>query len=175
MTRMQVRLFSIPAGLGALLLAGGCAVRADRQDPSPEALLSWTVEVSLTVVAPDAPPFFHVGSEDRLRVVYDPRSIDPKTGTVRIIGVQHFLEGHWSEPAGQPGSDQSVLNVRERSIDYQRAVTHGTPILIALTPARWSAVYSHVDGHQIVGGPYVLEAAGPVTCNAASWRSKGDC
>ena len=163
------------SGCTVLLATGaGCLGAQQREARSPP-LLSWTINVTLEVLAPDAPPAFHAGSRDVLRVVYDPRDVDAVTGRVRILGLQHLLGGHWSEPGGQPASEQSVLNVRDRSLDFQRAVTHGTPILIALTPLHWSAVYSQADGHEIIGGPYVLDGAGPVACNATSRRSTGEC
>jgi len=115
------------------------------------------------------------GSHDRLRIVYDAAKVSVATGVVRILGLQHWTDGHWSPPASQPTSEQSLLNTRDRTVDFQRAVTHGTPILIALTPHRWSAVYSQEDGHQIIGGRYQLDPAGPTPCDVATWTASGEC
>ena len=163
------------SGCTVLLATGAGCLGARQHEAKPPTLVGWTINVTLEVLAPDAPPAWNAGGRDVLRVVYDPRDVDAVTARVRILGLQHLLGGHWSKPGGPPAREQSVLNVRDRSLDFQRAVTHGTPILIALTPLHWSAMYSKADGHEIIGGRYVLDEGGPVACNATGWRSTGEC
>lgn len=122
------------------------------------------------------PPFYTPGFEDHARIVYNPREVDPATGNVPILGLQHLINGQWSDPAGEPASDQSVFNVRTGAIDFQRAVVHGTPIVIVFTPLHYQAIYSQTDGHMIIGGPYQMDPAGPQPCNARTWYSEaGTC
>ena len=163
------------AACAVLLTASAGRLATQQQDTPLPTRVSSAITVTLAVVAPDAPPVFRAGSRDVLRVVYDPRDVDAETGRVRIRGLQNLLDSSWTAPGGQPASKQSALSVADRNIGFQRAVTHGAPILIALTPLHCSAVSSLADGHPIFGGPYVLDATGPVGCNATSWRSTGEC
>ena len=174
MTRRALTLAALLAP-GVAVLAISAAAAKPAHPAAPSRLVSWTIDITLEVVAADAPPVFHAGSHDRLRIVYDAAQVSSATGTVRILGLQHWMDGHWSSPASQPTSEQSILNVRDRTLDFQRTVTHGAPILIALTPLNWSAVYSQKDGHEIIGGRYELDPAGPVPCDARIWATTGEC
>jgi hypothetical protein len=138
-------------------------------------LVSWTVTITLDKVGADAPPIFHVGGKDVARIVYDPRRVDPLTGDVQIAGLQHLIGGAWSSPDAQPASDQSVFNVKTKTLDFQRAETHGAPIMIVFTPQRYGGVISQVDLHTLIGGPYEFDSAGPQPCNSETWRVDGTC
>jgi hypothetical protein len=138
-------------------------------------LVTWTVTITLDKVGADAPPVFEVGGKDLARIVYDPRRVDPVTGDVQIEGLQHFIGGAWSSPDAQPASTQSVFNVKTRTLDFQRAETHGAPIMIVFTPQRYGGVISQVDFHTLIGGPYEFDPNGPTACNAKTWRVDGTC
>jgi hypothetical protein len=168
------------AVLVALVPGGVIAAGSATADPRGTAhhhakLVAWTVTITLDQVAADAPPIFGVGGKDVARIVYDPRRVDPATGDVRIAGLQHFIGGAWSSPDAQPASDQSVFNVTTRTLDFQRAETHGTPIVIMFTPQRYGGIVSQLDLHTIIGGPYEFDPAGPTPCNAKTWYQDGTC
>ncbi len=162
----------LPALPRPALAAEGAAVTGVRCGSS---LAQWRLVMTLSVVAEDAPPDFKPGAKDVLRIVYDPCAVDPATDSVRLLGLQHLSGAAWSPPSAQPASDQSVFSLRDRAVDFQRTAVHGTPILIVFTPQHWGAVYSQADGHEIIGGHYAMDEAGPTACDAASWRRDGTC
>jgi hypothetical protein len=163
---MKLIRMALMVALTSAAIAGVASATADpdhRGDHGGQGskLVSWTVTIAIDRVSADAPPVFHVGGTDTARIVYDPRRVDPLTGDVRIEGLQHFVGGAWSSPDAQPASDQSVFNVTTRTLDFQRAETHGAPILIVFTPQHYGGVISQVDLHTLIGGPYTFDPAGP--------------
>jgi hypothetical protein len=176
---------SIKAGLAvgaaltlslAVALPAQAATRHHPHHPKPKVhLVSWTATVDIQVVAADAPPNYHVGTQDTLRIVYDANKVNKKTGDVQIAGLQHYINGAYSDPNGEPASNQSIFNVNTKKLDFQRAVVHGTPIVIIFTPAGWQSIMDQTDGHQIIGGPYTFAASGPTWCNAKTWYANGTC
>src|SRR4051812_37536940 len=173
----------VSAVLSTALIASGVGAKTDppanshaqngwhgkRHHGKPPQLVSWEATVDISVVGAGAPPIYHVGTQDKLRIVYDQNKVNKTTGDVRIAGLQHFIGGNWSSAAGEPASSQSIFNVNTKKLDFQRAAVHGTPIVIVFTPAGWQAIYDQVDGHMIIGGNYTFAAGGPVTCNAKTW------
>jgi hypothetical protein len=67
------------------------------------------------------------------------------------------------------------FNVNTKTLDFQRAETHGTPIIIMFTPRRYGGVVSQIDLHPIIGGPYEFDPSGPAPCNSKSWQESGTC
>src|SRR4051795_12550697 len=98
------------AVLSTALIASGVGAKTDppakshagngwhgkRHHGKPPQLVSWEATVDVSVVGAGAPPFYHIGTQDKLRIVYDQNKVNKTTGDVRIAGLQHFIGGAWS-------------------------------------------------------------------------------
>lgn len=72
-------------------------------------------------------------------------------------------------------SNLSTFNVKSRTLNYQVAVTHGTPIVLVYTPLGFTGIYGQSDGSMLEGGRYTFDPAGPQPCRARTWYQSGTC
>jgi hypothetical protein len=76
-----------------------------------------------------------VGDTDKVRIVYDANTVDPKTHRVALLNFQHFINGKYL-----PGSPNRVmmpvtdgwldLGSQPYTVHFKAAVVHGVPIVI---------------------------------------------
>ncbi len=116
----------------ALLLAFG-AIQCAAGTARLPAITMLNMTVRLDEVAPGQPG--KVGAVDRLRIVYDASAIDPKTGRVKLLNLQHFTGGRYSPPAPdstQMPTDDAWLDTSSTPLrlHYKASVIHGQPIII---------------------------------------------
>jgi hypothetical protein len=112
------------------LLEFDCGAQAAAAAP---AITMLNMTVTLDEVAPGQPG--KIGGVDRLRIVYDANAVDPKTRRVKLLNLQHFMDGRYSPPspdsAAMPMDDSWLdMTVIPYRLHYRASVVHGRPIII---------------------------------------------
>ena len=123
--------------------------------PAWAQLTTLDVEVTIDQInSADAPPTYHAGTVDHVRIAYDTRRVDPKTHRVALASLAHFINGKWMP--GTP-ADASALDMSREPyrLDFAASVVHGQPIVILFEAlSSRMAILSRPDLHVIVAGSY---------------------
>jgi uncharacterized protein GlcG (DUF336 family) len=133
--------------IGAIGVSGAAGVPFGHQDEAcaqaglrkiqhnlaAPAMTMLNMRVTLQEVAPGQ--HSKVGDVDQVRLVYDANDIDPKTKRVKLINMQHFINGKWSpapvDPVFMP-TDDAWLDTGSLPyrLHFKASVVHGEPIII---------------------------------------------
>jgi hypothetical protein len=111
-------------------------LEASAQAPAPatSTIVALNVAGIINYVGPTQEGF-RVGGHEKLRIVYDEAEIDPKTHHVKLLNMQHFINGHY-EPAHpdarfMPMNDAWIdLSSQPYRYHYVASVFHGRAIII---------------------------------------------
>jgi hypothetical protein len=133
----------------------------------PPAYVMHDMDVAIDQVAPGERT--RVGDHDKIRVVYDDSTIDPKTRRVKLLNMQHFIGGRYQpahpDPVFMPMGDAWLdLSVSPYAMHFRAQVVHGKPILIDVNEkTRRLSIRSQTDPGQILlSGLYRIDPR-PIT------------
>ena len=133
----------------------------------PPAYVMHDMDVAIDQVAPGERA--QVGDHDRVRVVYDDSSIDPKTRRVKLLNMQHYMGTSYQpahpDPVFMPMNDAWLdLSVAPYVMHFRAQVVHGKPVFIEVNEqTRRLSIRSQDDPKQILlGGLYRIDPR-PIT------------
>jgi hypothetical protein len=169
----------------ALFVDRGCvattavlwALLASRAAGADHQLVMLKVQVTLDRVSQERSEAAHtkVGQVDRLRIVYDPATVDPATHRVVLLNFQHLVDGHYEpatpDPVAMPMTDAWLdLSTKPYRMHLKAAVVHGSPILIEVDEVtRRLTIHPQNDLHSVlISGPYQIDPTPIRTVTATS-------